>query len=458
MTKKSTRKPVSARLRYTLYGALFGALFPVVSTVLFVITSELPFNLNSLAQAQANNPLQWIINTAPLFLGLFAFMAGARQDRVESMNRSMETRLEERATLIEELSVVKAQLQQTVNRQLVQLKTAAEVARETLIISDRETLLQQTTRLISDRFGFYHTGIFLLDPNREYAVLRAASSEGGRRMLARQHKLRVGEVGIVGYVASKGVARIALDVGVDAVYFNNPDLPQTSSEMALPLKVHDTVIGVLDVQSTQTQAFSDDDVNILQTLADQIALAIENARLLDETRQALRELQNLYQLQESQGWQNRPDQRNLAFQYDLNGVRLINGVPAQIMDDDQAHTIHQPIQLRGKNLGDFIIQRDAGQAPWSQHEIGVVRDTMNQVALSLENARLLQETSRRADRERVVTEISSRLWASTDIHTILRTALEDLGRTLEVADAIIQLDLPAPTTSENSGGNHGQQT
>ena len=127
----------------------------------------------------------------------------------------------------------------------------------------------------------------------------------------------------------------------------------------------------------------------------------------------------------------------------------------QIADDDQAHTIRQSIQLRGQELGDFTIQRDAGEAPWTEHEIEVIRDTMNQVALALENARLLQETIRRADRERVVTEISSRLWASTDINTILRTALEDLGRTLEAADAVIQLELPAPTHPDHPGGNNG---
>ena len=257
--------------------------------------TSLPFNFQSIIQAQVNNPLQWIINTAPLFLGLFAYAAGARQDRVESLNKSLKSRLEERAALITELEGVKAQLQQTVNRQLIQLKTAAEVAREALTIGDMATLLEQTAHLISDRFGFYHTGIFLLDAKREYAVLRAASSLGGQRMLARQHKLRVGEVGIVGYVAGKGAPRIALDVGADAVYFDNPDLPQTSSEMALPLIVQGAVIGVLDVQSTQTQAFSDEDVKILQTLADQIALAIENARLLNETREALRELQKSLQ-------------------------------------------------------------------------------------------------------------------------------------------------------------------
>mgnify|MGYP000163472508 CR=1 FL=1 len=118
-------------------------------------------------------------------------------------------------------------------RRSVQLEAAAQVAREAAAIRDVTQLLGRTVHLISERFGFYHAGIFLLDEVGEYAVLRAASSEGGQRMIARGHKLRVGEVGIVGYVAESGQPRIALDVGEDAVYFDNPDMPRTHSEICL---------------------------------------------------------------------------------------------------------------------------------------------------------------------------------------------------------------------------------
>jgi GAF domain-containing protein len=154
--------------------------------------------------------------------------------------------------------------------------------------------MNQTVQLISSYFGYYHAGIFILDDVREYAVLQAANSEGGQRMLARGHKLRIGQVGIVGNVADIGVPRIALDVGDDAIFFNNPDLPLTRSEIALPLKARGQVIGVLDVQSIDEAAFSNDDVETLQVLADQVALALDNARLLKESRDALEELRNLY--------------------------------------------------------------------------------------------------------------------------------------------------------------------
>jgi GAF domain-containing protein len=186
------------------------------------------------------------------------------------------------------LAIENARLFQETQRRATQLATAAAVARDATAILDVDHLLDETMSLISKQFGFYHAGIFLLDERDEYAVLQAASSEGGRRMLERGHKLRVGEVGIVGYVASTGEPRVALDVGEDTAHFAHPDLPNTRSEMALPLKVQDRVIGVLDVQSTQEAAFSEDDVAVLQTMADQLATAIANARLFEQVQRRAR--------------------------------------------------------------------------------------------------------------------------------------------------------------------------
>jgi len=174
-----------------------------------------------------------------------------------------------------------------------QLQTVADVARNIVSTREVDTLLDQVTRLVSDRFGFYHTGIFLLDENGEYAILRAANSAGGRKMLERQHRLRVGQVGIVGYVTGTGEPRIATDVGEDAVYFNNPDLPETRSEMALPLRLGGMVIGALDVQSTESNVFTEDDVTLFTTLADQISVAIENANAYEISQQTVEEMKEL---------------------------------------------------------------------------------------------------------------------------------------------------------------------
>ena len=156
--------------------------------------------------------------------------------------------------------------------------------------------------MISQVFNFYHVGIFLLDDEMRFAILRASNSEGGQKMLEQGHQLEVGRTGIVGYVASTGEARIAADVGVDSVHFNNPNLPDTRSEMALPLRMGSDIIGVLDVQSTQPEAFSLSDVNILSVLSDQVSIAIENTRLLEETNTALAETEHAYRQLTLQTW------------------------------------------------------------------------------------------------------------------------------------------------------------
>jgi GAF domain-containing protein len=188
------------------------------------------------------------------------------------------------------IAIENARLFEEAQRRAVQLRAAAEVARRATAILDIDQLLDEAVHLISDRFGFYHAGVFLVDENREYAVLCAASSQGGQHMLERGHKLAVGKAGIVGHVADTGQPRTALDVGKDAVHFVNPDLPETRSEMALPLTSRNRIVGVLDVQSTEEAAFGQEDVAIVQIMADQLANAIENARLFETTSRHVEEL------------------------------------------------------------------------------------------------------------------------------------------------------------------------
>ncbi len=345
-------------------------------------------------------------------------------------------------------------------RRSAHLEAAAQVAREAAAIRDVGQLLDQTVHLISDRFGFYHAGLFLLDERGEYAVLRAASSEGGQRMLARGHKLRIGETGIVGYVADAGEPRIALDVGQDAVHFVNPDLPATRSEMGLPLKVRGRVIGVLDVQSTQEAAFSDEDVAILQTMADQVALAIENARLLEESQRMLQELERLYGQRVRKAWRERVAGQPAAYHYTgvgVEAVRLsgaseapVSSPPSRpvVMQEDGRRQLIAPILLRGQVLGSIVLQQDPEEVPWSDEEIALVEELITQIGLALENARLLEETQARAEQERIVASITAQVRSSMDPETILQTAVRELGAALGTDRAFIRLGAIARSSGE----------
>jgi GAF domain-containing protein len=219
--------------------------------------------------------------------------------------------LDELEKRVEERTAELSSANERNERRAKQFEAIAHIARTISSTRDLDLLLSQITTVINREFGFYHIGIFLLDTTKEFAVLSAANSEGGKNMLERGHRLKVGETGLVGYVTGTGKPRVALDTGADAVFFNNPDLPETRSEIALPLRVGEEIIGALDVQSTQPNAFMQEDINILSTLADQVSIAIQNVQQFEETRKALNESEVLSRQFIQTGWQEFTKSRNL---------------------------------------------------------------------------------------------------------------------------------------------------
>lgn len=377
-------------------------------------------------------------------IGALAQAFNVMTERLKTFINELEDRVIERTRELDEQN--KALLVRS-----NQLNTIAAVARDVASAQELEKLLSNVTNLISERFGFYHVGIFLIDERGEYAVLRAANSVGGQRMLARGHRLRVGQVGIVGYVTGTGEARIATDVGQDAVFFDNPDLPETSSEMALPLKVAGRIIGALDVQSTESNAFTQDDIDLFSTLADQIAIAIQNNRLLDETRQALEEAQRIHRRYLQQEWTREIEEYpRQAYRYTELGLSAgADGV----QDETDAAEVHDvPIVLRGETIGVIRVQGTE-----NSDELETVRAVADQVALALENARLFEQTVRRADRERKVLEITSKIRSTSDPQYMLRVALEELKQALQVEQAQIVLQPAVPENDESSTEGNGRQ-
>ncbi|MBL8089914.1 MAG: GAF domain-containing protein [Anaerolineales bacterium] len=318
-------------------------------------------------------------------------------------------------------------------------KRAAEfesIARISRIISSTQTLdklLPQIVQNISEEFGFYHVGIFLLDVHKEYAVLVAANSEGGRRMLERGHRLKVGETGIVGFVTRAGQPRIALDVGADAVFFNNPDLPETRSEIALPLRVEAEIFGALDVQSTKTNAFTDEDISILSVLADQVSIAIQNARSYQQSREALEQAETTAAQMIEQQWSDFLRRQNIT-QYHFDGVEARQ----QFTIDKQTRNLAIPLILRGAQIGTLKLTAADPDKTWDEDEIAIAQATAERTALAIENARLLQEAQKRATKERTIGEISTKIGNTISLESIIKTAIQEIGNTLPGADVAIQ--------------------
>lgn len=356
---------------------------------------------------------------------------------LESSRTALQVRTNELSKLAQQLSQQSRDLE-TRNQQL---HAIAELSQRIVAIRDLDDLLSQATRMISERFAFYHVGIFLLDPSGKYAVLRATNSEGGRRMLARGHQLAVGQQGIVGYVTATGKPRIALDVGQDATFFNNPDLPHTHSEMALPLIVGEQILGALDVQSMQESAFTDEDVEILQVLANQLATAIQNARLFSESRASIEALNRAFGDAARAGWSDLlRAQPNLAYVCDT--LDLVNPADDHWQPEmrralelgepvfSNPNTLDYPLRVRNMVLGVVRLQKAQAFGAWLQEEVDLVAAMLDQMGQALETARLYTDTRRRAERERLTAEITARLRASNDPQEILQTALIELRQAL----------------------------
>lgn len=377
----------------------------------------------------------------------------------DALNRSLSTAHQLSVSNVE-LNELRVELEQRVEtrtselaKRAMQLEAVSKVARTIASVQDINVLLPEITNLVSQQFGFYHVGIFLIEEAHDLAVLRAANSEGGQRMLNRNYSIPVDPNSIVGYTISVAEPRIALDVEVDSVYFDNPDLPDTHSEMALPLRVGTRVIGALDMQSTATNAFSQEDVAILTTLANQVSIAIENARLFGEARNALVESKSVFEKYTRQDWSNFVSQvKHSGFVFDGKHVAPLDNqtkrehIKAAIKTGSLSRergsaTVAVPIKLRGQTIGVLDVRSKMGAREWTQDEITLLEAAAERAALALENARLVESAQRRASRERAIGEISTRIGAVNDMDVILQTAVEELGRKIGgAAEVILELD------------------
>jgi GAF domain-containing protein len=343
-----------------------------------------------------------------------------------------------------------------------QFKAIAELNHAIASISDMQALLDTAVRLIAERLDYDHVGIFFVDPHGEWAVLRAASSEGGQRMLARGHRLQVGRQGIVGYVAATGLPRLAFSVGEDAIWFNNPDLPNTRSEMSLPLIARgQTTIGVLDIQTHVAAAFTEEDVTVLHILADGIAVAIANALSLEETTAALSRLERYQEQDALRAWRQALSRRQMQIGYtfdsgfvypvqidtasDVAAAQAMTDVTTQVTDAGQ-HLLLAPIRVQNRNVGVLSFEKSV---PWAEEQIQLARFVVEQLDLALDNARLLEETRLRANQERARSDIVGRVRAMTSTDAILRNAARELGLALQVERSRIQLLPPGEGRLEN---------
>jgi GAF domain-containing protein len=398
------------------------------------------------------------ISIGLILIGATIFRSFIERKRIEQFNQAnrelehltenLEQRVNERTA---ELETAKRQTE----RRAAQLKAVTELSESIAQLQDLNQLFPATTKLISERFGFYHVGIFLIDQDHDYAILQAANSQGGKQMLARNHRLKLG-VGVVGYCAQTGQPRIALDVGADAVFFNNPDLPNTRSEVALPMNSRGETIGVLDVQSTEAGAFSKEDLEVLTALANQVSIALENTQLLTETRAALMQVQEVYNEFTRTAWSRtvtQTEQRGFRYQTgriemlqdSLQNPEVTSAVQSGEVSARQTNgskenhaALAVPVKLRGEVIGVLHVESNDPQKHWQNDEISLVQAVAERAAFAMENARLFQDARRRAAKERLISEASARIGGALNVENILQATAEELERVLGGSEILIQ--------------------
>jgi len=352
-------------------------------------------------------------------------------------------------------------------RELKRLQVTAEVARSAATTREIGDLLERTVDLLRDLLGFDQAAVFLTDERRQVAILTAVASREGPA-LERGGRWRVGEAGLVGEAIRSGYPRTVRDLDVDASARQGPLMPGARAQVAVPIQIGDRCIGVLDVQSRTPAAFDENDVAVLRTVADQLAAFIENVRLIREMEQTMRELEVASGRTDRMMWESVLRQANRPFGYRFREVELEpveevypealqawrEGRPVTLMirpeDDGRGGvgTLAVPIRLRGQVIGVIDLRFEGETVPSDM--VAMAEEVAERLALALENARLMEETRQRALHEQLRAEISARVRTSTDVDTILRTAVEELGRALRASEGLIRLeigDVPSPPAS-----------
>ena len=391
----------------------------------------------------------WIIYLASFFVVII--IAGTGQIVLSNGVNSILRRLSDLAhdLEMERQSLEKRVQDRTadVERRLVQIRTAAAISRSISSVLDTQTLLQQVVDLIHDQLGLYYVGLFLLEDNAQFAVLKSGTGEAGKNMIAAGHRLPVGGTSMIGQATSTHQPRIALDVGSEPARFNNPNLPLTRSELALPIIGREKVLGALTIQSSQPGAFDENDILILQGIADSLATALENANLFQQTQENLEEIRSLNRVFLQQEWSEAiSNLGNLAYTYESGAS------PEKTSASDQLIKI--PIMLREQEIGRLIIETETGSL--SSEESNFVDAVVTQTALALENARLLGETQRRALQEQKVNQVSASFSRSMNIEDILKAAVRELGQLPSVAEVSIKLVPPEETVVAKGMGGNGR--
>lgn len=400
----------------------------------------------------------FVLNGVFIFLLITGLENALKKSRshlkeLASANQSLNTTQMELEARTSDLLTANSQLENRTRK----LHAVAEVTRAATALRSFDDLLSSIASIISNQLGYYHVAIFLLDEQKQFAILRSANSEAGMRMISRGYRLPVGQLEIVSLVAQTGQPRIAFNLNEEKAFSGSPELPDSQSQLALPLKSGNGIIGVLDFHSVQPDGFTETDIATLSILADQVGIALQNALLFEESQRALRE-SNIESLQISQrSW------RVYSETIQTKGYRY-DGIKSEALKEKKQSSKENeglliPVQLRGQTIGRFKLNASDRSHIWTDDELLMVKATAERVALALEGARLLDEARKRAERESFLSEVATKLSTSFQLDSILRDTVQELGQSFKDSTVTFQLVKPSESSmTEKPNGNSANRS
>jgi GAF domain-containing protein len=316
----------------------------------------------------------------------------------------------------------------------IQLRSSATISKTIAEIQDITQLMETTTRLTSDQFGYYHVGLYLLDERKKTAFLQASSSITGKQLIGQGFRIEPDRFNLFNRVVQYNHSYITSDID-DVNFIGDVNFPLTRSRMLLPLTIRNNVIGILDLHSDQSPSFNTQDAEALQTLADLVAISIDNTRLINETKNLVRQLETNTSVQTREIWTKFTSRHKPAYQYTPAGVRPLF-VNNKLENPDG---LRVPLVLHGQKIGNIMLKRKGTTNMWSERERVLVEKVADQVALAIENSRLVDETQKNAVRDQVIANISARVRETLDVESILRTATTELRRAFDLKEAEISI-------------------
>ncbi len=433
-------------VQYALIGIVGGFIFPLVASAIKVGELRLPVTLLNLLAMQRVDPVIWITDTAPFFLGLLAAIAGRREDLLREANRRLTQRDADLNLIHRNLEESVAERTRQLDQRNAQMRSVVTFARQIADIHDVSLLLSTSVQVISERFEHFDVDLYLLDDSRQSAVLRASSSASGRALVREGHRVVVGDQSAVGRAAKRGTLLISPVRAEGLGEADHGAAPSGAVEITLPLVARSKVIGVLDVHARGAESAGQTEAEILQLLADQLAATIENTRLASESRAALEQLAAVSAQSTRSAWQQYLKGSSVAYQFTPGGVR-----PVTLASGNGASGgLRFPLRLRGEEIGAIAVKRNSG-APWTETERDLMEKLAAQVALAVENARLIEETRQRAAQEQMISEISARFSRSLDVEALLQAAVREFAALPEVAEATVVLKPAAEAGPQATG-------